>query len=48
MYGVSPMWLDGIGHDLMLDGDWKRALDAVLDWVDVKVPVGSPPLGPTA
>ena len=48
MYGVSPMWLDGIGHDLMLDGDWKRALDAVLDWVDVKVPVGSLPLGPTA
>ena len=31
-YGVRPVWLNGIGHDLMLDADWARALDVLLDW----------------
>ena len=46
MYGVEPQWLDGMGHDVMLDAGWERALDLVLDWVDAEVPPGTPPLGP--
>lgn len=33
-YGVEPVWLPGIGHDLMLDAGQEKALDVVLDWVD--------------
>ena len=37
-YGVDPVWLtraDGepLGHDVMLDDGWDRALDAVLEFV---------------
>lgn len=46
MYGTDPVWLDGMGHDLMLDAGWRRALDTVLDWVDSRVPAGSAPLDP--
>lgn len=46
MYGVEPVWLDGMGHDVMLDAGWDRALDTVLDWVDSTIPPGTPPLGP--
>jgi hypothetical protein len=28
------VWLPGIGHDLMLDSGWEKALSVVLDWVD--------------
>lgn len=45
-YGVEPVWLDGIGHDVMLDVGWESALGVVLDWVDAHVPPGTPPLGP--
>lgn len=33
-YGVDPVWLPGIGHDLMLDGGWEKPLSVVLDWID--------------
>ncbi len=46
MYDAEPVWLDGMGHDVMLDAEWQRALDTVLDWVDVNIPPGTPPLGP--
>ncbi|CAB4942859.1 MAG: alpha/beta fold hydrolase [Actinobacteria bacterium] len=46
MYGVEAQWLSGMGHDVMLDAGWERALDLVLDWVDVEVPPGTPALGP--
>ena len=45
LYGQTPLWLDGMGHDLMLDAGWEAALNAVLDWVDEKVPPGTPPWG---
>jgi pimeloyl-ACP methyl ester carboxylesterase len=32
--GVTPVWLDDIGHDVMLDAEWANALDVVLDWLD--------------
>ena len=48
MYGVEPTWLPGMGHDVMLDAGWQGALDLVLDWVDSRVPPGTPPLGPVA
>lgn len=32
--GVQPVWLDGIGHDVMLDAGWDHALDVVLEWLD--------------
>lgn len=37
--GVEPVWVPG-GHDVMLDGQWLAALDAVLDWVDRTCPPG--------
>lgn len=33
-YGVEPLWLDGIGHDLMLDRDWELPLEILLTWID--------------
>lgn len=33
-YGVDPVWLDGIGHDLMLDQGWEQPLSILLDWVE--------------
>lgn len=33
-YGVEPVWIPGIGHDLMLDAGWEKPLSVVLDWVD--------------
>jgi len=33
-YGVDPVWLPGIGHDLMLDVGWEKALGVLLNWVD--------------
>jgi hypothetical protein len=31
---VEPVWLPGIGHDLMLDAGWEKGLGVVLDWID--------------
>ena len=33
-YGVDPVWIPGIGHDLMLDAGWEKPLTVVLDWID--------------
>ena len=44
MYGVDPVWLPGMGHDVMLDAGWEKALDVVLDWTDEVCPPGTPPL----
>lgn len=33
-YRVEPVWLPGIGHDLMLDGGWEKPLGVLLDWID--------------
>ena len=33
-YGTEPVWLDGVGHNLVLEPGWKGPLDAILDWVD--------------
>lgn len=32
--GVQPVWLRGIGHDVMLDAGWDGALAVVLEWLD--------------
>ena len=42
--GTEPVWVPG-GHDVMLDGSWRAALDAVLDWVDMTCPPGAPLAG---
>lgn len=31
-YGVSPVWLPGMGHDVMLDAGWDRVLGTVLEF----------------
>ncbi len=31
---VQPVWMRDMGHDVMLDEGWDRALDVVLDWLD--------------
>lgn len=33
-YGVKPMWLPGVGHQVALDSGHSVALDVILDWVD--------------
>ncbi len=33
-YGIEPVWIPGIGHDLMLDVGWEKPLSVILDWID--------------
>lgn len=33
-YGVEPVSLDGLPHDLMLDRGWERAASYIADWLD--------------
>ncbi|GGB45792.1 alpha/beta hydrolase [Flexivirga endophytica] len=33
-YGVEPVVLDGLPHDLMLDGGWQRAAAHIANWLD--------------
>jgi len=33
-YGVQPIVLDGLPHDLMLDAGWERAAAYLADWLD--------------
>ena len=32
-YGADVAEFPGMGHDLMLDADWRKPLDAMLDWL---------------
>lgn len=32
-YGVEPVCLDGLPHDLMLDAGWERAATCIADWL---------------
>lgn len=32
-FGGAPLLFPGMGHDLMLDPDWREPIDAVLDWL---------------
>lgn len=38
-YGVEAKMLEGLSHTLMLDPDWRRAADVLLEWLD-GVPIG--------
>jgi pimeloyl-ACP methyl ester carboxylesterase len=33
-YGTEALVLPGMGHDVMLDRGWERALAALLDWAE--------------
>jgi len=33
-YRTEPVVVPGVGHDLMLDAGWDRALKTILNWVD--------------
>jgi pimeloyl-ACP methyl ester carboxylesterase len=37
-FGVQPVWMRDMGHDVMLDAGWDRALNVVLDWLDEVCP----------
>ncbi|KAK9700189.1 hypothetical protein RND81_08G222200 [Saponaria officinalis] len=32
-YGVSPVCVDGVAHDMMLDCSWDRGANAILTWL---------------
>lgn len=36
VHGVRPVLMRGMGHDLMLDAGWDRALGVLLDWVEAE------------
>lgn len=33
-YGVEPVFFPGMGHGLMLERDWQRPAQAIIDWLD--------------
>ncbi|TXG70091.1 hypothetical protein EZV62_005026 [Acer yangbiense] len=33
-YGVSPVCVEGIAHDMMLDSSWEKGAAAILSWLD--------------
>lgn len=32
-YGVEPVCLDGVAHDLMLDSTWEKGAETILSWL---------------
>ena len=32
-YGVSPICLEGVAHDMMLDCSWEKGAEALLLWL---------------
>jgi hypothetical protein len=36
LYGVKPVLLEHMPHDVMLDVEWKQAAEAVADWLDAQ------------
>lgn len=32
-YGTSPTVVEGSGHDLMLDSQWRSSVETVIDWI---------------
>lgn len=32
-YGVSPLCLEGVAHDMMLDSSWEQGAEAILSWL---------------
>jgi pimeloyl-ACP methyl ester carboxylesterase len=37
-YGVTPVILDSIGHDVMLEADWERAAEPIQTWLADQFP----------
>lgn len=31
-YGVSPVCLGGLAHDMMLDTSWEKGAESILSW----------------
>lgn len=46
VYGVRPMWLPGVGHQVALDSGHSVALDVILDWVDGHAPATAEVVAP--
>lgn len=32
-YGVSPVCVEGVAHDMMLDCSWERGAEVILSWI---------------
>lgn len=41
LYGLSPVWVPGVGHAMMLDAHWERGAEALETWLRVRFE-GSP------
>lgn len=33
-YGVSPVSVEGVAHDMMLDCSWEKGAGVILSWLD--------------
>lgn len=33
-YGVSPVCVEGVAHDMMLDCSWEKGASVILSWLD--------------
>lgn len=32
-YGVRPVCVEGVAHDMMLDSSWEKGAEVVLSWI---------------
>ncbi|RVW84575.1 hypothetical protein CK203_048131 [Vitis vinifera] len=33
-YGVSPVCIEGVAHDMMLDCSWEKGAEVILSWLN--------------
>ncbi len=41
-YGVEPLMFDGMAHGMMLESDWRKVADAIIQWISTLTGAMSP------